>query len=221
MILSADTIRKLLNRHDLAVEDRLIITPILDWDNQLKQGTASVDLRLGQTFRVPKRTKIDHIDYLDPLHSERVLNHREEYHILLGDYFVLHPRQFILGETIEWVYLPRDLSAQVVGKSSMGRDGLIIETAPGVHPGYSGILTLEITNLGEIPIRLYPGMKIAQLFIYEVRAEPGIRPVRSSFAGSVAPASAGAAKDDIKKISKLSKAREDSADWISKKGLGR
>lgn len=72
----------------------------------------------------------------------------------IGDFFVLHPRQFVLGETIEWVHLPVDLSAYVLGHSSWGRDGLVIATATGVHPGYSGIITLELSNIGEISLSL-------------------------------------------------------------------
>ena len=106
----------------------------------------------------------------------------------IGDYFVLHPGQFVLGETLEWIHLPKNLVAFVVGKSTWGRDGLIIATAIGVHPNWSGILTLEISNVGEIPIYLYPGLAIAQLFlaVVELTAE-SITPVASAFQGQTSP----------------------------------
>lgn len=72
----------------------------------------------------------------------------------------------MLGATLEWIRLPKNLSGFLTGKSSLGRRGLIIETAAGVHPGFSGWLTLEITNVGEVPIELKPGMEICQLFLH-------------------------------------------------------
>jgi dCTP deaminase len=100
----------------------------------------------------------------------------------IGDFFVLHPGQFVLGETLEWIHLPKNLVAFVIGKSTWGRDGLIIATAIGVHPNFSGILTLEISNVGEIPIYLYPGLAIAQLFLaaVDLTAE-SVKPVPSAF----------------------------------------
>jgi len=79
--------------------------------------------------------------------------------------FVLHPGRFVLGATLEWVRMPNTCCGFIVGKTSLGRHGLSIETAPIVHPGFSGCLTLELSNVGEIPIALRPGMEIAQLQI--------------------------------------------------------
>jgi deoxycytidine triphosphate deaminase len=94
----------------------------------------------------------------------------------------LHPGQFVLGETLEWIRLPKNLVAFVIGKSTWGRDGLIIATAIGVHPNFSGILTLEISNVGEIPIYLYPGLAIAQLFLAYVKLSTRFAPpVPSAF----------------------------------------
>jgi dCTP deaminase len=80
---------------------------------------------------------------------------------------VLHPGKFVLGITLEWLRLPGDLAGYVTGKSSLGRRGLIIETAAGVQPGFAGCLTLELANVGEIPVKLVPGMKICQLFLHK------------------------------------------------------
>jgi dCTP deaminase len=85
------------------------------------------------------------------------------YYVPFTGKYVLHPRSFVLATTLEWVRLPRYLGATVTGKSSWGRRGLIIETAPGVHPGFCGCLALEVTNVGEIPIALKPGVEICQL----------------------------------------------------------
>jgi dCTP deaminase len=87
----------------------------------------------------------------------------------LGDAVTIHPHQFILGVTLEYIRLPSDLMAYVVGRSSFGRLGLIIATAIGVHPHFFGALTLELRNLGEAPVRLYPGQTIAQLFFHELK----------------------------------------------------
>lgn len=169
MILSNERVRELALRADLEPSRRIIVTPVLDWDAQLKAGGCSMDVRLGQQFRVPRRTKIGALDHLHPHHTANVDRYKDEYHVLIGDYFVLHPRQFVLGETLEWIRLPEGVAAYVIGRSSWGRDGLIIATATGVHAGYSGILTLEITNLGEIPVRLYPGLSIAHCFFMRFR----------------------------------------------------
>jgi hypothetical protein len=73
--------------------------------------------------------------------------------------------------TLEWIRLPKNLAAYVIGKSSWGRRGLIIATATGVHPGFKGCLTLELSNVGELPIAIKPGMNICQLFLHKVETE--------------------------------------------------
>lgn len=150
------------------LQDKVFITPILDWSTQGRSTDTSIDIRLGQRFWVPKRAKLEKLDHLDDARTEVLKKYKEEHIVLIGDYFVLHPRQFVLGESLEWIHLPSSKSAYVIGRSSWGRDGLVIATATGVHSNFSGILTLEITNLGEIPVFLYPGARIAQLFIHEV-----------------------------------------------------
>jgi dCTP deaminase len=169
VILSAAKIRELLES-SAPPSERLVISPVLDIDKQLKPGTASVDVRLGQRFTVPLRAKLSKLDLLSPTHRQDLAKYKDDTFVPIGDFFVLHPGQFVLGETLEWVHLPGNLAAFVIGKSTWGRDGLIIATAIGVHPGFSGILTLEISNVGEIPIHLYPGLAIAQLFIASVQS---------------------------------------------------
>jgi dCTP deaminase len=75
----------------------------------------------------------------------------------------------VLGSTLEWIRIPQQYSAFVVGKSRLGRRGIIIETAAGVHPGFSGCVTLEIANIGEVPVELIAGMSICQLFFHPIQ----------------------------------------------------
>jgi dCTP deaminase len=103
-----------------------------------------------------------------------------KYHFVpFGDRYILHPGQFILGITFEWLKFPHDLSGFVTGKSSWGRRGLIIETAAGIHPGFCGCLTLELGNVGPVPIPLIPGIKICQVFFE--RAYGDSRGAKSQF----------------------------------------
>jgi dCTP deaminase len=98
----------------------------------------------------------------------------KESHVPFTADFHLHPNSFVLGITLELIRLKKDLADVVTGKSLWGRRGLIIATATGVHCGFTGCLTLKITNLGQIPILLKPGMPICQLFLH--RVEPNSLP---------------------------------------------
>jgi dCTP deaminase len=120
---------------------------------------ASVDLRLGTSFLVFHNFRVSAIDLADP-----PSNLTEQ--VVVGDdeSFVIHPGEFVLGRTTEYVELPDDLVARIEGKSSLGRLGLIVHATAGfVDPGFQGTLTLEITNLTRVPIVLWPGKPIAQL----------------------------------------------------------
>src|SRR6185503_2887884 len=110
------------------------------------------------------------------------------YHVRFGEDFILHPRSFVLGVTLEWLRLPSNLGGYVTGRSSWGRRGLVIATATGVHPGFTGCLTLELANLGDIPIAIRPGMTIGQLFVHTVEADTDDNSVdQSSFTCKRAP----------------------------------
>jgi dCTP deaminase len=201
MLLSAEKIRELLSNPPKNPRERLVISPVLDIEKQLKPGSASVDVRLGQRFHVPLRTKLSQLDRLSPTHQRDFQRFKEETFVPLGDHFVLHPRQFVLGETLEWVHLPEGIAAYVIGRSTWGRDGLIIATAIGVHPNFSGILTLEIANIGEIPVYLYPGLTIAQLFLTLVEggAHPS-SPIPSAFQSQTGPHGRNVEVDDAEII---------------------
>ena len=145
-VLSDGTIRRLVE------EGRIVIDP---WDPELVQP-ASVDLRLGNSFRVFHNHRTTAIDLREP-----PTNLTEE---VTGEMFVIHPGEFVLGVTAEYVELPDDIVARIEGKSSLGRLGLIVHATAGfVDPGFKGTLTLEITNLTRVPIVLWPGKPIAQL----------------------------------------------------------
>jgi dCTP deaminase len=148
-VLSDGTIRRLV------AEGRIRIDP---WDEAMLQP-ASVDLRLGNSFRVFHNFRVAAIDLADP-----PTNLTEHIEISDDESFVIHPGEFCLGGTHEWVQLPDDIVARIEGKSSLGRLGLIVHATAGfVDPGFQGTLTLEITNLTRVPIILWPGKPIAQL----------------------------------------------------------
>jgi dCTP deaminase len=148
-VLSDGTIRRLVE------EGRIKIEP---WDPEMVQP-ASVDLKLGTSFRVFHNHRLPAIDLAEPPSGVTE-------HVQIDDSasFVIHPGEFVLGTTVEWVELPEDVVARIEGKSSLGRLGLIVHATAGfVDPGFSGTLTLEITNLTRVPIVLWPGKPIAQL----------------------------------------------------------
>lgn len=149
------------------VDKRLHVVPVLDVLQQVGEG--SVDLRLGSEFiEVRRRSE----EATDPFRSSDVetIDLEERYEIPFGDHLVIHPGQFLLGSTFEFIRLPLDLGGQVLGRSSWGRFGLVVATAVTVHPGFAGCLTLELQNLGTVPIRLYPGLRVAQLMVWETEA---------------------------------------------------
>ena len=205
MIEPTDSLKDLIFTKQESTREQLVITPILNWKEQVKRGSASVDLRLGCSFRIPKRSQLTDFDPLSESRhksksvkaangkekkpQKKPLSRQDDLYVGIGDSLVLHPRQFVLGNTLEYIHLPSDLAAYVVGRSSWGREGLVIATATGIHPGYSGVLTLELTNLGEVPLQLYPGITIAQLFFHKVHvSQKGARD-GSIFLGSTKPES--------------------------------
>jgi dCTP deaminase len=140
---------------------------------------SSVDVRLGDSFRVFHNHRVSAIDLRDPPQ-----NLTEEVRVGEGEPFVIHPGEFCLGRTLEWIELPDDVVSRVEGKSSLGRLGLIVHATAGfVDPGWKGTLTLELNNLTRVPIKLYPGLLIAQLSFMKLD-RPAERPYGSPELGS-------------------------------------
>jgi dCTP deaminase len=160
---------------ELAQTGRIRIDP---WDPDLVQP-ASIDLRLGDSFRVFHNHRASAIDLREP-----PAGLTEEVTLKADESFVIHPGEFCLGRTLEWVELPDDIVARIEGKSSIGRLGLIVHATAGFcDPGWKGTLTLELNNLTRIPIKLYPGLPIAQLS-FMVLDRPALRPYGSPELGS-------------------------------------
>lgn len=125
---------------------------------------ATIDLTLHDTFRVFRNASHTHIDVKQPFDIT------EEMKAAADGSFVIHPGEFVLGSTAEIITLSSGLSAILEGRSSLGRIGLIVHaTASLVKPGFSGYLTLEMSNISNLPIKLYTGMRIAQLAVVELK----------------------------------------------------
>ncbi|QLG60451.1 dCTP deaminase [Halorarum salinum] len=152
----------------------LVIDPLADVDTQVQP--ASVDLRLGLEFLEFRRTNIPCIH---PNDEREVDEYVTETHVPEGDDFILHPGDFVLGTTKERVEIPDDLVAHVEGRSSLGRLAIVVHATAGLcDPGYRGQITLELSNLGNAPVALSPGMRVSQLTFTELRS-PADRPYGS------------------------------------------
>ncbi len=197
MILRSNDIAELL-RNCESSEDPFVITPTPEPTKLEEDCDASVDLRLGSWFVMLKQAKVPCMN-IDDDNNGGALRYTRTHFVPFGDEFILHPRSFVLGTTLEWIRLPKNLAAVVTGKSSWGRRGLIIATATGVHPGFSGCLTLEITNLGEIPIKISPGMHICQLFVHKMTDSVG-HAAESNFAVSRKPKFGLIKKDEFAEL---------------------
>lgn len=140
---------------------------------------SSVDVRLDRLFRVFNNTKYTHIDPALRQDDLTSLVEPDE-----GEPFVLHPGEFVLGSTLECCTLPDDLAGRLEGKSSLGRLGLLTHSTAGfIDPGFSGHITLELSNVANLPITLWPGMKIGQLCLIRL-SSPAEHPYGSSAVGS-------------------------------------
>ncbi|WP_148573673.1 dCTP deaminase [Nocardioides caldifontis] len=140
---------------------------------------SSIDVRLDRFFRVFENHRYPHIDPAEdqPELTRQVEPEGEEP-------FILHPGEFVLGSTYEVVTLPDDVAARLEGKSSLGRLGLLTHSTAGfIDPGFSGHVTLELANVANLPIKLWPGMKIGQLCFFRL-SSPAEHPYGSAKYGS-------------------------------------
>ena len=140
---------------------------------------SSVDVRLDRFFRVFENHRYPHID---PAQDQPDLTRLVEPEA--DEPFILHPGEFVLGSTYEVVTLPDDVAARLEGKSSLGRLGLLTHSTAGfIDPGFSGHVTLELSNVATLPIKLWPGMKIGQLCFFRL-SSPSEHPYGSEKYGS-------------------------------------
>jgi dCTP deaminase len=177
MILSDRTIRE-----EIAA-GRIVVEPFDDACIQ----PSSIDLHVDREFRVFQNNRYPYIDVMKEQPDLTELVEVDE-----GESFILHPGEFVLGSTLERVALPDDLVARVEGKSSLGRLGLLIHSTAGyVDPGWDGYLTLELSNVANLPITIYPGMKIGQISFFRLTTPAdvpyGSKGIRSKYQGQRGP----------------------------------
>jgi dCTP deaminase len=177
MILSDVTIRE-----EIAA-GRIVIDP---FDETCVQPS-SVDLHVDSQFRVFANSRYPFIDVKAPMPDLTEL-----VEVADGEPFILHPGEFVLGSTAERVALPSDTVARLEGKSSLGRLGLLIHSTAGyVDPGWNGYLTLELSNVANLPITIYPGMKIGQISFFRLSTPAalpyGSKSTRSKYQGQRGP----------------------------------
>jgi dCTP deaminase len=163
----------------------IVIDPLGDSAMQ----PSSVDLRVDRYFRVFRN---DTTPYIDPKQAQEDLTELVEVGDGPEDAFILHPGEFVLGSTLERVALGNDLVARLEGKSSLGRLGLLIHSTAGfVDAGWDGHLTLELSNVANLPIAIYPGMKIGQISFLRMTSEAsfpyGSGEAKSKYKGQKGP----------------------------------
>jgi len=168
----------LLSDGDLTVEINAGRLGLQPYEPSLIQPS-SIDVRLDRWFRVFNNQRYTHID---PSVQQDDLTTLIE--TVDNQPFVLHPGEFVLGSTLEVFTLPSDLAGRLEGKSSLGRLGLLTHSTAGfIDPGFSGHVTLELSNVANLPITLWPGMRIGQLCLFRL-SSPASHPYGSAIYGS-------------------------------------
>jgi len=162
MILPDHEIKKYLH------EGKIVVEPLTDPEVQIQ--AAWVDLRLGNEFKMFKHTHEAFIDSKNPKEYTETIVAAE------GKPLILHPKEFVLGITKERIKIPNDLVGYVDGRSSLGRLGITAHiTSAWVDPGFEGKLVLEVSNLGKMPVTIYPEMRVAKLLFFKLTS-PAERP---------------------------------------------
>ena len=163
-ILSDKELRKYLN------EGKIVIDPLID-EKQIQPS--SIDMRIGDEFKV---FKVIRKPYIDPKDQDDIASYMESMIIEEGEAFIIHPNEFALATTYEYVKVPDDLVARGEGRSSMGRLGVTMHVTAGfIDPGFEGKITLEISNIGAMPVALYPGQRVCQI-VFETMTSPAEKP---------------------------------------------
>lgn len=165
---------------------KIKITPTPDLTRRL--GSCSVDFRLGNIFLVFDHSKHPYIDLRTEIDTDDLM---ERVEVPEGDGFTMQPGEFVLAATLETLELADDVMARLEGRSSLGRLGIIVHSTAGLFdPGWVGTATLELGNLGRMPVKLYPGMPICA-FTFEQLSSPAQTPYRqkpgNKYAGQVEP----------------------------------
>ncbi|MCC7553679.1 MAG: dCTP deaminase [Methanobacteriaceae archaeon] len=178
---------------------KIIIDPLKD-EKQIQPS--SVDLRIGDEFKV---FKVIRKPFIDPLDQEDVASYMESSTVENNAAFIIHPNEFALATTLEYIKVPNDLVARVEGRSSMGRLGVTMHVTAGyIDPGFEGKITLEISNIGAMPVALYPGQRVCQV-VFETMTSPSQKPYghperNSKYMGQKRPESSRIKQDyDLKK----------------------
>jgi len=150
---------------------KILIHPLEDPEIQIQPS--SVDLRIGDEF---KGFRIIRKPVIDPMDKSDLESYMESYYLDEGEPFIIHPGEFALATTYETVKLPSDLVARVEGRSSMGRLGITMHVTAGyIDPGFHGKITLEISNIGKMPVALYTGQRVCQI-VFETMTSPSEKP---------------------------------------------
>lgn len=147
--------------------NKITITPLMNAAKQI--GGSSIDVRLGTEFKLIRRIKQTHFNLQleDDQIREQILEYTEVVHIEPLEAFILHPGEFALGCTLEYIILPDNIAGRLEGRSTWGRAGLQVHSTAGlIDPGFHGVLTFELHNLGKLPLPLYAGVRIAQISFY-------------------------------------------------------
>lgn len=140
---------------------------------------ASIDVRLDRFFRVFNDRQYT---YVDPAEDQGELT--EQFSVAQGEPWILHPGEFVLGSTLERVHISSQIAARLEGKSSLGRLGILTHSTAGfIDPGFNGYITLELSNVSPLPVKLWPGMKIGQICFFEL-SSPAEHPYGSQALGS-------------------------------------
>ena len=168
----------LLSDRDIKAEIAAGRVKVEPFDGQMIQPS-SVDVRLDRFFRVFENHKYS---VIDPSIEQSELT--REVAVENGEEFILHPGEFVLSSTYEVITLPDDIAGRLEGKSSLGRLGLLTHSTAGfIDPGFSGHITLELSNVANLPVKLFPGMKIGQLCLIKL-SSPAENPYGSALYGS-------------------------------------
>lgn len=168
----------LLSDRDIAAEIKSGRVKVDPFEPKMIQPS-SVDVRLDRFFRVFENHRYE---VIDPSIEQSDLT--REVAVAPNDFFILHPGEFVLASTYEVITLPDDIAGRLEGKSSLGRLGLLTHSTAGfIDPGFSGHITLELSNVANLPVKLYPGMKIGQLCLIKL-SSPAEHPYGSALYGS-------------------------------------